>query len=65
MPTELIVADFFVYGSVPFTEHCLKDTVAHTKGENKGGRNQKWLRSGVQNQTWPTSGKGGHITPAS
>ena len=36
MPTELIVADFFVYASVPFAEHCLKDIVAYTKGKNKG-----------------------------
>ena len=35
MPTELIVADFFVYASVPFAGHCLKDTVAHTKGKKK------------------------------
>ena len=34
-PTELIVADFFVYASVPFAEHCLKDTVAYTKGNKK------------------------------
>ena len=33
VPTELIVADFFVYASVPFAEHCLKDTVAYTKGK--------------------------------
>ena len=32
VPTELIVADFFVYVSVPFAEHCLKDIVAYTKG---------------------------------
>ena len=35
MPTELIVAAFFVYASVPFAEHCLKDTVAYTKGKKK------------------------------
>ena len=74
MPTELIVADFFVYAPVPFAEHCLKDTVAYTKGKNKGGQNQKWLQSGVQNQKWlqsgvqnqkwPTCGQGGHATPA-
>ena len=54
MPTELIVADFFVYAPVPFAEHCLKDTVAYTKGKKKGGQNsergakpevaQKWER---------------------
>ena len=64
MPTELIVADFFVYASVAFAEHCLKDTVAYTKGKNKGGQNQKWLQSGGQNQKWPTRGQGGYITPA-
>ena len=37
MPTELIVADFFVYASVPFAEHCLKDAVAYTKGKKRGG----------------------------
>ena len=41
MPTELIVADFFVYAPVPFAEHCLKDTVAYTKGKNKGGQNSE------------------------
>ena len=35
MPTELIVADFFVYASVPFAEHCLKDTIVYTKGKKK------------------------------
>ena len=35
MPTELIVADFFMYSSVPFAEHCLKDNVAYTKGKKK------------------------------
>ena len=35
VPTELIVDDFFAYASLPFTEHCLKDTVAYTKGKNK------------------------------
>ena len=64
MPTELIVADFFVNASVPFAEHCLKDTVAYTKGKNKGGQNQKTLQSRGQNQKWPTSGQGGYITPA-
>ena len=64
MPTELIVADFFVYALVPFAEHCLKDSIAYTNGKNKGGRIQKWLQSGVQNQKWPTSGQGGCITPA-
>ena len=41
MPTELIVADFFVYAPVPFAEHCLKDTVAYRKGKNKGGQNSE------------------------
>ena len=41
MPTELIVADFFVYAPVPFAEHCLKDIVAYTKGKNKGGQNSE------------------------
>ena len=41
MPTELIVADFFVYAPVPFAEHCLKDTVAYTKGKNKRGQNSE------------------------
>ena len=41
------MADFFVYASVPFVEHCLKDAVAYTKGKNKWGQNQKWLQSGV------------------
>ena len=41
MPTELIVADFFVYAPVPFAEHCLKDTVAYTKRKNKGGQNSE------------------------
>ena len=35
VPTELIVADFFVYASVPFGEQCLKDIVAYTKGKKK------------------------------
>ena len=35
MPTELVVVDFFVYAWVPFAEHCLKDTVAYTKGKKK------------------------------
>ena len=41
MPTELIVADFFVYAPVPFAEHCLKDSVAYTKGKNKSGQNSE------------------------
>ena len=41
MPTELIVADFFVYAPVPFAKHCLKDTVAYTKGKNKRGQKRK------------------------
>ena len=41
VPTELIVADFFVYAPVPFAEHCLKDTVAYTKGKNKRGQNSE------------------------
>ena len=35
MPTELIVADLVMYASLPFAEHCLKDTVAYTKGKKK------------------------------
>ena len=62
VPTELVAADFFVYASVPFAKHCLKDNVAYTKGRNNGGQNQKWLQSRVQNQKWPTSGQGGYIT---
>ena len=47
VPTELIGADFFVYASVPFTEYCLKDTVAYTKGKKKmpsqrPKRGRKW-----------------------
>ena len=65
MPTELIVADFFVYASVPFAEHCLKDTVAYTKGKKGGGgKIIGRLQSRVQHQKWPTSGPGGYITPA-
>ena len=41
MPTELIVADFFVYAPVPFAGHCLKDTIAYTKGKKKGGQNSE------------------------
>ena len=41
VPTELIVADFFVYAPVPFARRSLKDTVAHTKGKNKGGQNSE------------------------
>ena len=63
MPTELIVADIFVYAPVPFAEHCLKDTVACKKEENKRGQSQKWLQSGGQNWNWPTSWQGGYITP--
>ena len=50
VPTELVVADFFVYASVPLAEHCLKDAIAYTKGQRKGGQNQKWLQSGMHNQ---------------
>ena len=64
MPTELIVADFFVYAPVPFAEHCLKNTVAYTKGKNKGGQNLKWLLGTGKNQKWPTNVQGGYITPA-
>ena len=35
------MADFFVYAPVPFAEHCLKDTVAYTKGKNKRGQNSE------------------------
>ena len=56
MPTELMVADFFVYAPVPFAEHCLKDTVAYKKGKNNGERN---LERGAE-----SSGQGGYITPA-
>ena len=35
VPTQLIVAGFFVYASLPFAEHCLKDTVAYMKGKKK------------------------------
>ena len=39
MPTELIVANFFVRASLPSAELCLVDTVANTKGKRKrGGR---------------------------
>ena len=35
VPTELIVAEYFVYASVPFAKHCLKDTIAYRKGKKK------------------------------
>ena len=47
MPTELVVADFFVQSSVQSAEFCVEDIVANTKGKTKkGGENQKWPRSG-------------------
>ena len=38
MPTELIVADFFVPASVPSAEFCVEDITANTEGKKKGGR---------------------------
>ena len=46
MPTELIVAKFFVHASVPFEELCLEDIVANTKGKRK--KRGERIRSGPQ-----------------
>ena len=64
MPTNSLWPVSSCMHSVPFAEHCLRDTVAYTKGKNKGGQNQNWLQSEVQKEKWPTSGQGGYITPA-
>ena len=71
MPTELIVADFFVYGSVPFAEHCLKDIVAYTKGGKKAFSEAQKRGEVLRHpcilggpQTKGDKNRSGHLTPA-
>ena len=46
MPTELFVADFFVYASMPFTEKCRR-RVLHTQGVKENAFSEAQNRAEV------------------
>ena len=57
MPTEFIVADFFVYASVQFAGHYLKETVAYMNGKKRGDKIRSGFIAGGRIRGSPFVGK--------